>query len=50
MNKKEVREIDVEVLKEFLDMYVPEAKIILYDDGIEIDHEGYTWLLGSNQE
>lgn len=49
MNKKEAREIDVEVLKEFLEMYVPEAKIILYDHGIEIDHEGYTWSLCSNK-
>ena len=47
--EKEVRKIEVDVLREFLETYVPEAKIILYDHGIEIEHEGYAWLLSGEK-
>jgi hypothetical protein len=47
MSKKEmvIRKIDVDVLKEFLKMYTPDAEIIIHDDGIEIEHEGFSWLM-----
>jgi hypothetical protein len=47
MAKKEmvIRRIDVEVLKEFLQMYVPDAEVIIHNDGIEIEHEGFSWSM-----
>lgn len=47
MSKIEIREIDVETLRDFLRMYTPEAEITLYNGGIDIDHEGFSWLISA---
>ena len=44
-NEKIIRKIDVSTLKEFLEMYVPDAEIVVNDNGIEIEHEGFSWLM-----